>query len=243
MFVKKKIKADSFCYSKRSHWEVFRAQKLDIELYGKPVDPDFSNLKDYQDLLVLYFIKKFVPPGSRILDVGGGNSRILRHFGNSHECWNLDKLEGIGNGLTEIEQGPFKLVREYLGNFTSDLPDRYFDFVFSISALEHVPESGAEYFSSLLADLSRLGKCGSYSLHLFDVTLGPPAFWSNLFLPYLHTYTPSLVPFIPLPVMASDPDLFVMSKAFYEFGWEPTTGVPYEKFGRPASCQVLWKCQ
>lgn len=221
---------------------MFKARKFDIALQGKPVDPDFCNLKDYQDLLVFNFIQQFVPQGSRILDVGGGNSRILNYFGGTYECWNLDKLEGIGNGLTEIPSGPFKLVRDYLGNFTRELPDQYFDFVFSISALEHVVENGIEHFASLLADLNRVGKGGSYSLHLFDVTLGPPAFWTNLFLPYLHAYTPSLVPFTPLPVQACDTDLFVMSKEFYEYGWQPTTGIPYEQFGRPASCQVLWKC-
>ncbi len=242
MIFPKTIQVKNISYSKKSHFDIFRARKSDIALYGKPVDPGFCNLKDYQDLLVFNFIKQFIPAGSRILDVGGGNSRILHHFGSTYECWNLDKLEGIGNGLKEIESGPFKLVREYLGNFTRELPDRYFDFVFSISALEHVAETGGVYFASLLADLDRLGKSGSYSLHLFDVTLGPPAYWTNLFLPYLHAYTPSLVPFTPLPVLARDTDLFVMSKAFYEYGWQPTTKIPYEKFGRPASCQVLWKC-
>jgi hypothetical protein len=243
MFFPSRLKIGDLSYSKRSHFDFFKKRGYDTALYGKPVDPEFCNLKEYQDLLVFAFIEAFVPPGSTILDVGGGDSRILRHFGKTHDCWNLDKLEGIGNGLQEIESGPFHLVRDYIGNFNPELPDKHFDFVFSLSALEHVPEGDPSLFSTLLADLQRVSKPGAYSLHLFDVTLGPPACWTNLFLPYLVAYTPALTSFTPLPNLAEDADLFVMSKAFYQHGWEATTGVPYEKFGRPASCQVIWRAE
>jgi hypothetical protein len=241
MLFLKRLEIKDLSYSKRSHFELFKRRGYDVALYGQNVNPDFCNLKEYQDLLVFAFIEQFVPPGSKILDVGGGDSRILRHFGKSRECWNLDRLEGVGNGLQEIEAGPFKLVRDYLGNFNAELPEKFFDFVFSLSALEHVPEDDPGLFPTLLADLNRVTKRGAYSLHLFDVTLSPPSCWTNLLLPYLFAYTPALTTFTPLSLLNADPNLFVMSKAFYQHGWEPTTRVPYEKFGRPASCQVLWK--
>ncbi|GAI29988.1 unnamed protein product, partial [marine sediment metagenome] len=129
---------DDFTYSKKSHFALFKG--YDVELYGKSIDPDACDLKAYQDLLVFSFIKENIPRGSRILDIGGGKSRILNYFKNNYECWNLDKLEGLGNGPVAVGSEGCRLVKDYIGCFNKELPDNYFDFVFSISALEHVPE-------------------------------------------------------------------------------------------------------
>jgi ubiquinone/menaquinone biosynthesis C-methylase UbiE len=236
----RKLQIKALSYSKKSHFDFFQRRKYDRALYGKTSDPDFCNLKDYQDLLVFAFIEQFVPPRSTILEVGGGDSRILHHYGKTRECWNLDKLEGVGNGLTKIKDGPFRLVRDYIGNFNPNLPSKYFDFVFSLSALEHVPENDPALFNTMLADLRRVTKPGGYNLHLFDVTLRADASYTNLFLPYLFAHTPARTQFVPLPIIANDPDLFTMSETFYQYGWEATTGIPFLEFGRPASCQICW---
>lgn len=241
MILRRKLDISDLSYSKRSHFEFFKRRGYDKRLYGKAVNPDFCNLKEYQDLLAFAFIEQFTTAGSRILDVGGGDSRILRHFGATRECWNLDKMEGVGNGLTRIQEGPFKLVRDYLGNFNREIPDQYFDLVFSISALEHVPEDDPQHFACLLADLQRMIKPGGWFLHMFDVTLQQKSCWTNLFLPYLFAYTPALNPFVSLPSLSDDANLFVMSEAFYRHGWKATTGQSYEDFGKPASCQIVWR--
>ncbi|MBK8551291.1 MAG: hypothetical protein IPL53_09635 [Ignavibacteria bacterium] len=40
----------------------------------------------------------------KILEIGGGDSRILKHFSKDFECWNLDKMEGLGNGPVAIHR-------------------------------------------------------------------------------------------------------------------------------------------
>jgi hypothetical protein len=60
---------DKFLYAQRWHWDILRSYAT--ELYSSPIDPDQCDLKKYQDLLVLAFIRRNIPKGSRILDVGG----------------------------------------------------------------------------------------------------------------------------------------------------------------------------
>ena len=147
-----------FTYARRSHWQLFDG--LDVEFFGNQMNLDEHQLKVYQDLLVFAFIKDHIPPGARMLDVGGGMSRVLNFLCKTHECWNIDKLEGLGSGPKDIGQTPYRFVRDYMGNFNPELPDNYFDFVFSISALEHVPQDNPAFFDQIIDDIDRVLKPG-----------------------------------------------------------------------------------
>ncbi|NJN99801.1 MAG: methyltransferase domain-containing protein [Anaerolineales bacterium] len=173
-------------YSKKSHFKLFKGS--DLELYHRSIDPALCDLKAYQDLLVFWFIKNVIPKGSRILDIGGGESRILAHFKDDFECWNLDKLEGLGNGPRNIKTNGYRLVKDYIGNFNLELPNNYFDFVFSISALEHVPDYDPALLQKILDDIDRILKSGGYSLHCFDVVLKETSAWTNKLLPFLFDH-------------------------------------------------------
>ncbi len=229
-----------FTFSKRSHWPLLDG--YDQELYGRRIDINDCCLKDYQDLLVYTFIKEHLPYSGRILDIGGGNSRILSAFANSHECWNIDKLEGLGNGPQDVGCIPYyRLVRDYMGNFNPALPDNYFDLVFSISALEHTPENQDTFFS-ILKDINRVLKPGGFSLHLFDVRfLSEKKFWTNKFVNYIFDNVTTLNQWIDPATIADDPDLFVMSKKAYDKRWYHITRQSYTAFGRPASLNILWR--
>lgn len=230
-----------FIYSRCSHFDLFRAQHLDIALFDRRVDPEDADLKVYQDLLVFAFIMANLPPGSRMLDVGGGESRILEYFKREYECWNIDKLEGVGNGPTELEAKGIKLVRDYMGNFNPELPDGYFDLVFSISTLEHVPQDDPRLFESILADINRVLRPGGYSLHCLDVVWGPGRVWTNPILHHLYKYARPVTPFVPFEAMTGDPDLYVMSEAYFGKTWQKTTGKTYQEFGKPLSYNILWR--
>ena len=93
-------RTDYLTYARWSHWGEIGSYSKD--LYGDFCNPLTDVLKKYQDLLVYYFILKYIPKGSKILEVGGGQSRILRRLKNDYECWNVDKLEGLGNGPKAI---------------------------------------------------------------------------------------------------------------------------------------------
>lgn len=230
---------DDYTYARQSHWKCFEG--LDIELFGEWKDPAKEQLKVYQDLLVLRFIRDNVPPGSRILDVGGGVSRILAHLAKTYECWNIDKLEGLGNGPRTIANPPYRLVRDYMGNFNPELPDNYFDLVFSISALEHVPQDDKTLFDRIIADIDRVLKPGGLSLHLFDVILKPNSFWTNKFTEHIFAKVATINKPVTPAQMRQDPDFYAMSEEAYNKTWLHTTKRSYDEHGRPSSLNILWR--
>ena len=228
-----------FTYSRRSHWALFKG--YDKRLYGKKQKMDRSTLKVYQDLLVFVFIKEHIPPGSRILDVGGGDSRILKHLASTYECWNIDKLEGLGNGPRNIGNVPYKLVHDYMGNFNTELPDNYFDFVFSISVLEHLQPQEDEVFDNVINDINRVLRPNAFSLHLIDVVFKADGFWINGIIHRIFERVNTLNNYVSYETMQDNTDLYFMSKAVYEKTWINITKKPYSKFGRPSSLNILWR--
>ncbi len=228
-----------FSYSRRSSFELFRGPPY-ISFNGYDPDPDICDLKVYQDYLTYCFIRQNVPKGSRILEVGGGDSRILKVFAQDYECWNADKCDGLGNGPTKFSSPHYRLVYDYVGSYNPELPAEYFDFVFSISALEHTPEDQAVW-ANVLGDISRVLKPGGSSLHCFDAIIRPAGkSWVSGLIPYLYANAPVQTRFAPLSDIELDPDTFAMSKAAYEEYWQPVTKESYENFGRPFSINIFW---
>jgi len=227
-----------FAYAKKSHFEAFRG--LDTALYGKPVDHAQCDLKRYQDLLVLTFITATIPQGSKILEIGGGNSRILAHLADRYECWNVDKFEGLGNGPKALPQKGYRIIRDYLGNNNPELPDNHFDLVFSISALEHTPDD-ENLFENIVNDMHRILKHGGTNLHLFNVVFKRDGFWTNPFLTYLFEQTSPSYPMPDSDKMRVDPDLYTMGKSAYDRTWKKIVGKPYEECGQPSSVNILWR--
>ncbi len=233
-------KIDNFTYSRNSHFKYFNQHNFDEELFGYEVDPKNCDLKIYQDLLMLSFIKFNIPPGSKILDIGGGDSRILRYFRESYECWNIDKLEGVGNGPTDIDTTGFRLVYDYMGNFNNELPKNYFDLVFSISTLEHVPIKSEKIYENILKDINRVLKPGGFSAHCIDIVWKNDFVWTNEIMPYLFENVEMLNKFIPFEELKSDSDIFAMSEKYYDRTWKFTTAKTYEEFGKPISYNFFW---
>ncbi|MEQ8557175.1 MAG: class I SAM-dependent methyltransferase [Henriciella sp.] len=106
----------------------------------------------------------------KILEIGGGDSRLLRKLNEHNECWNADKFEGYGIGpKEEIDIKKVKNVNVFLGEYSDQLPAEYFDYIFSISVVEHVPNDMLEDF---FLDCSRVMKPGGYMTHAIDLYVG-----------------------------------------------------------------------
>lgn len=232
---------EEFTYSKRSHMEYFIGNKYDEELYGYSIDPDDCSLKVYQDLLVFAFIKENIPPGSKLLDIGGGYSRVLKYYKGNYECWNIDKLEGLGNGLSEKKMEGVKLVVDYMGNFNKELPDNYFDFVFSISAFENIPENNQKVFFNILEDINRVTKVNGLVFHCFDVVVKDEYIWTNKLLLFFFQNSNTLNEFVHFDILKRAKDLYVMSEKYYETNWRSSTNRSYEDFGKPLSYNIVWR--
>lgn len=229
---------DDFTYSKISHFNLFKNSS--VELYGKLIKIQECDLKVYQDLFVYSFIKKHINKGSRILEVGGGDSRVLKALNSSYECWNVDKLEGVGNGPLIVEGAEYKFVEEYIGDFSEKIPNNYFDFTFSISALEHVKEDETVFYN-ILSDLDRIMKTKTMSLHCFDIVVKPESVWSNIFVNYIFDRITTLNKFSPFQDIRQDDDAFYVSEATFSSLWEPIVKKNFIEFGRPMSYNILWE--
>jgi len=62
-----------FSYSRLSSFDLFRGLPFKSYNVGDP-DPAICDLKVYQDYPTYCFISRNVPKGSRVLEVGGGDS-------------------------------------------------------------------------------------------------------------------------------------------------------------------------
>jgi 2-polyprenyl-3-methyl-5-hydroxy-6-metoxy-1,4-benzoquinol methylase len=111
---------------------------------------DRSNhtLKGIQDAWVLSRLGD--KRGYRICEVGGGNSRVLEKLAADNECWNVDRFEGFGGGPIKVTCSKrIKVVRAFMGEFSREVPSKYFDFVLSVSVVEHIPRNAlANFFAA-----------------------------------------------------------------------------------------------
>lgn len=128
-------------------------------------DPKDYTLKGIQDAWVLSVLQD--KENLAIVEVGGGNSRVLKKTSKQNECWNIDKLEGYGLGPTSVSDiSNVKLIRSYVGEFDPEIPSDYFDVLFSISVVEHIPKPNIQDF---FADCYRILKPGGVMLHAIDL--------------------------------------------------------------------------
>lgn len=126
------------------------------------------HLKTWQDIAVYAHLKGVT--GKTIGEIGGGDSRILHQLKNLNTCFNIDKFEGADGGpATEIHIPGVTNIRTFLGEFNPDLPSDFFDIVYSVSVIEHVPENNCDAF---LKDLVRILKPGGLSFHAIDLYVG-----------------------------------------------------------------------
>ena len=124
-------------------------------------------LKHIQDTFVLDALKG--EKGCKILEFGGGQSRVLERLAKANECWNADKFEGADGGPKRfIRRRGIKIVKTFLGDFNTELPDGYFDYVLSVSVLEHAP---SPMLDAIFADCARILKPGGHLVQAIDLYL------------------------------------------------------------------------
>lgn len=147
--------------SKTEYW-----QWLDEKVNAATPAPT-GTLKHIQDTFILSVLKDL--KGKKILEFGGGKSRILKLLSKDNECWNVDKFEGADGGPARlIRQRKVKTVKAYLGDFNDGIPSDYFDYVVSISVAEHIPHGDLE---RVFADCARVLRPGGNLVQAIDLYL------------------------------------------------------------------------
>jgi SAM-dependent methyltransferase len=147
-------------------------------------------LKTMQDLAVYEMLRDH--RGSKIAEIGGGNSRILRRLAQNNECYNIERFEGIDGGPKgEIQIPGVTNVNAYVGDFDDALAADSFDVAFSVSVVEHVVDDKTGSFHS---DLMRILKPGGIFIHAIDMYLSdqPGPYFENRYRIYRSWVTEDL---------------------------------------------------
>lgn len=127
-------------------------------------------LKHIQDAWILAQIG--TTKGQRIIEIGGGFGRVLRTLDESNERWNLDIADGPGRTTGEQKRSmppEYNMVHALLGEFSQELPESYFNLIFSISVMEHIPVNA---MPSFWKDHARIMQSGARAYHAIDFYLG-----------------------------------------------------------------------
>lgn len=114
----------------------------------------------------------------KVLDVGGAYSTLPMHLHDTFGCemWVADDYGMDSNDpywlrnaspQEHIAKNPaIRFVLERLGKTDSELPPNYFDVIYSVSVLEHVPY---QYMGAVWRHMDSLLKPGGEMLHAVDI--------------------------------------------------------------------------
>lgn len=208
------------------------------QIYRKDSRSDPGTLKRYQDLAVIDFLLRNIAPGARILEIGGGYSRVFNCLREKFEFWNLDKFEGLGTGPVSRTQTAHHTVLDYIGAFNPELPDSSFDAIISVSVLEHVPRA-QDQWARIALDMKRVAKPNALSFHCIDAILRDGKVCYNGIADYMGAHFMNLNGCSQeVPLSISQP-LLVLEKEEYDRTWLKITKQPYEQFGAPFSLNSL----
>ncbi len=117
--------------------------------------------------------------GEKIVEVGGAYSLFPEYLAERYgtESWIIDDFGCYSNEIALWQRwgDPDKWIAEHplvryvktpMGFFNPEIPDNYFDCVFTISTLEHVPKN---LWSAIISDMLRVTKPGGRQLHSIDI--------------------------------------------------------------------------
>ena len=235
----KEIKPEDFYefrYSRSNHFSSFRTLPAHKKQSIKTCD-----LKVYQDALVYSFIIDNFPPGAHLLEIGGGESRIISALRNDYEIWNLDKLEGSGFGPKRLNQTTgFHLVQSYIGEFPPELPSSYFDLVFSISTIEHMPKS-SKFIKDAIENIRLVLKPGGYSLHCIDALQFDDHYFVHPLVKQAFDQGLLSSNMVTFDEINSDENFWTLPPYAFYTRWFHLVKKPLKSFGHPFSINILWQ--
>lgn len=110
-------------------------------------------------------------------EISGGTSRVLAEIAKTNTCFNIEKSEGADNGPERpVARTKVRDLMAFVGTFEPVLEGDFFDVVFSISVIEHVPMERLDLFHQ---DQLRVLKPGGVFLHAIDVYVSeaPTDYW------------------------------------------------------------------
>lgn len=158
-------------YSELKQIEYFRRKKLDVEIYGKELKPEDYDIMKYQNLLAYSFIRKKIPAGSKILQVGKGDTTLFQKISNRYQCWILEDPKSLQVQPDENETD-VKIIS--YGNDPKELTNKnfYFDLVLCLSSFNQIPYDpiGIKYFN-IIRNLHLITKHKGHRIICFKIVV------------------------------------------------------------------------
>lgn len=132
-----------------------------------------QDLKDAQRPWAVKAILASVPPGSSLVEIGGGEPTVAQTLVDlGYEVTVVDPYDGSGNGPVEFEAYRLNYPRVRLVRSLFDLgcpfEESSFDCVYSVSVIEHIPLAD---LPNLFAAIRKFLRPGGMSLHCIDVVI------------------------------------------------------------------------
>jgi hypothetical protein len=128
-----------------------------------------ADLKDAQRPWVLEAVKRYVPGGGKVLDLGGSRCELAGAMAADYDIAVIDPYDGRDGGPASADlyrkRHPDVTIIEGLLGPDSDLPKQ--EAVVSTSVIEHIPPSGHD---ELVRAISDVLKPGGVSIHAVDLT-------------------------------------------------------------------------
>jgi hypothetical protein len=133
-----------------------------------------GDLKDVQRPWMIKAVLASVPVGGKLCEIGAGEPLVADFLVKcGYELTTVDPYDGSGHGPTNFETFAasypnIRFVRAQFGREITSLTDQYFDAIYSISVLEHVPRSEVD---SVCQGIKRYCKLDGITIHAIDHVL------------------------------------------------------------------------
>lgn len=154
--------------------------------YYHHIEKGYYPFSFLRDRVVIHFIKKLLPRGKRILEIGCGTGKLLAQIEKDYETYGVD----ISPFAIKIAQSRTNSTTFQVASIENEFLSPYqFDGIVAINILEHL-----EYPKKVLAKLHQILSCDGYLfLHLPIASNGFSRFLQNNFYKDdTHVFIPSL---------------------------------------------------
>jgi len=140
----------------------------------RPLASIATDLKDVQRPWMVKAIVSSVPIGGSICEIGAGEPFVADFLTRcGYDVTIVDPYDGSGQGPVQYEAfsaayPDVRFLRSNFGELVTGLTAGYFDAIYSISVLEHVP---MEQVASVCHGIKKYAKAGGKSIHAIDHVL------------------------------------------------------------------------
>ncbi|MFZ1320184.1 MAG: hypothetical protein WAT71_01375 [Ignavibacteria bacterium] len=235
------INFNSFTYSKKAHFQFFQENNYDYILYGRRIEPEESDIRIYQNLLIYAFVINNIEKGAKILEIGSEYSQVFEKLKTEYECWKFVNPVELGKNIMDPENLSDDNLNKPESTDNINLTKYYFDMIFSISAFENIPET-ENYFNNISLNIRSLLKPIGYSVNCFiNVINKDNIIWSHKLINYFFENEFIVNEYTDKTKIIQDRDLFILSENYYKKYIEKHTNLSFQDYGKMFSYNLVWK--